>query len=64
MPAVDLTELLKGIPRGAWVAITHDEESVVAFGSDLRTVVEQAHQKGESDPIITRVPESAAAMML
>lgn len=64
LPAVDLTELLKGIPRGAWVAISSRHEKVVAFGAELRAVLEEAKQKGEKDPLVTRVPESASALML
>jgi hypothetical protein len=62
--AVDLTELLKGIPRGAWVAISSRHEKVVAFGAELRAVLEEAKQKGEGDPLVTRVPESASSLML
>jgi hypothetical protein len=64
MPALDLTELLRGIPRGAWVAISSKHESVVAFGADLRAVLEEAKAKGENEPLIARVPESGSALML
>jgi hypothetical protein len=64
VPAVDLAELLKGIPRGAWVAIDHNEERIVAYGSDLRAVLEEAKEKGEPDPIVIRVPESTSSLML
>jgi Family of unknown function (DUF5678) len=64
LPAIDLTELLKGIPRGAWVAISAESETVVAYGSDMRAVLEEARSKGESDPLIVRVPESSTALML
>jgi len=64
LPALDLRELLKSVPRGAWVAISHDHEKLVAYGSDLRAVIDEAHSKGERDPIITRVPETTSALML
>lgn len=64
LPAIDLAELLRGIPRGAWVAISMDHEKVIAFGSELRAVLEQAKAKGEPDPLVTRVPESTSALML
>lgn len=64
MPALDLTELLKGIPRGDWVAISSRQERVVAFGFELRAVLEEARQKGEGDPIVARVPESASSTLL
>ena len=64
LPAVELTGLLKGIPRGAWVAISSHHEKVVAFGSDMRAVLEEAKSKGERDPLMTRIPESATALMM
>ena len=64
MPALDLNELLKGIPRGAWVAISLRHEKVVAFGSELRAVLEEARQKGEDDPIVARAPESVSSTLL
>jgi hypothetical protein len=64
LPAIDLTELLKGIPRGAWVAISSGHERVIAFGSELRAVLEEAKAKGERDPLVMRVPESASALIL
>ena len=64
LPAINLTELLKGIPRGAWVAISAKQEKVVAYGSDMRAVLDEAKRNGAADPIITRVPEATSAMML
>lgn len=64
MPALDLTELLKGVPRGAWVAISTENEKVIAFGAELRAVLDEAKKQGENKPLITRVPETAAAMIL
>src|SRR5260221_279881 len=49
VPAIDLTEILKGIPRGAWVAISSKHERVVAYGSDIRAVLEEAKRNGEVD---------------
>ncbi len=64
MPAIDFTELLKGIPRGAWVAISDNSGPVViGFGSDLNKVLEDAKNKGVADPIVMRVPESSALLM-
>jgi uncharacterized protein DUF5678 len=64
MPALDLATMLKGIPRGAWVAISEAKDRVIAYGSDLRVVIEDAKRKGEADPLITRVPESASTLIL
>ena len=64
MPAIDLRELLKDIPRGAWVAISSDNERVITYGSDMRAVLEEARRMGEAEPLITRIPESSASQML
>ena len=64
MPALDVADLLKNIPAGAWVAISADETRVIAFGAELRTVLEQAKERGEAGPLITRVPETTAALIL
>ena len=60
----DLTELLTGIPAGAWVAISESRHQVMAFGPDAQAVLSEAHEKGEARPLILRVPEQASAMFL
>ncbi len=57
-----LPELLAEIPRGAWVALSHDEQRVVAYGAELEDVVRQAKEAGEDDPIVTRVPQTKATL--
>ena len=61
---IDFDTLLKDIPRGAWVAISGDQTRVVTFGADMREVLHEAHQRGEQDPIILRVPEAQTNLML
>lgn len=48
--------LLREIPAGAWVALSSDNRLILASGSDMRTVLMEAHQAGERDPILLRVP--------
>ena len=62
--AIDFSELLKDIPRGAWVALASDKSHVVAYGSDMHKVLSDAHDAGEGDPILMRVPECASALVL
>jgi hypothetical protein len=62
--AIDFSKILKGVPRGAWVAISSDQERVITFGSDMQEVLEEAASVGENDPIVFRVPEAASALML
>jgi hypothetical protein len=57
-------ELLGGITPGAWVAISHDETRVVAYAAEMRDAIQKAHEAGEANPIITRVPQTSAAFVL
>jgi hypothetical protein len=64
-PAIkDFGKLLAGVPPGAWVALSHDESRVVAYAADMRDVIEKAHEAGEPNPIITRVPQASATFVL
>jgi hypothetical protein len=62
--ALNLSVLLKDIPTGAWVALSADLARVIAFGSHMRAVLDDAKQQGESDPIIARVPETSISLIL
>lgn len=57
-------ELLRGVPRGAWVALSHDESTLIAYAAELKTVLALAAEKGESDPVVLRVPELPASLLL
>ena len=59
---VDLASLVKDIPAGAWVAISERENKVLAFGIDAQAVYHEAKEKGETQPLITRVPEQSMTM--
>jgi hypothetical protein len=58
----DLSDLLKGVPPGAWVAISEKNNTVVAYGPDAQEVLRDAKERGEEHPLILRVPDQAAAM--
>jgi hypothetical protein len=60
----DLSELLKGIPLGAWAAISERQNRVIAYGVDPQAVLNEAQKKGEKLPLIMRVPDQNAAMFL
>lgn len=66
MPATveDLPELLKGIPPGAWVAISESQNKALAYGVDPQAVQSEARQKGEPNPLMVRVPDQIMAMFL
>jgi len=61
---VDFTGLLKGIPSGAWVAISERQHKVMAYGADAQAVLSESQEKGEGRPLIVRVPDQEAAMFL
>ena len=61
---INFGELLRGVPRGAWVALSHDESSLICYAAELKTVLALALEKGEVDPVILRVPELPAALLL
>ena len=65
MPAVkELSELLKGIPKGSWVALSRNEESVIAYAATLEQVLQKAKGTGEDRPVVIRVPERDSAVFL
>ena len=60
----DISSLLATVPRGAWVALSNDEERVVAYAAELPDAVKLAHEKGEADPVVIRVPDAGNASLL
>ena len=60
----DISKLLSGVPRGAWVALSNDQERFIAYAADVTEVVKKANELGESDPVVIRVPEDASTLVL
>ncbi|HKN76306.1 MAG TPA: hypothetical protein VJW94_14100 [Candidatus Acidoferrum sp.] len=60
----DISKLLVGIPSGAWVALSKDEERVIASSAELQGVLDAAKKAGETDPVITRVLEADSSTLL
>ncbi len=58
----DLAGLLKGIPSGAWVAISEMDNRVVAYGPDAQQVMQLAKERGLAHPLLLRVPDRQASM--
>jgi len=58
MAVKDVSKLLADVPKGAWVALSKDEERVIAYAAELQEVLRKAKEAGENDPIVTRVPEA------
>ena len=64
IPAIDIGKLTAGVPRGNWVAISADHERCVAHARDLDEVFEKAEAAGEKEPLVTRVPETDAMLIV
>lgn len=62
--AMDFSALLKGIPEGAWVAISEQLQTVLAYSADLQKVIDIARDKGDHAPLILRVPERSSMLFL
>jgi hypothetical protein len=60
----DISQLLSDVPKGAWVALSRNEDRDIAFAGELQEVLSKATEAGESDPVVIRVPESDASTLL
>jgi hypothetical protein len=60
----DISKLLADLPRGAWVALSHDQERVVSYGNDLEEVVRKAKESGEEHPVVTRIPQTDSQILI
>lgn len=60
----DISKLLADVPKSAWVALSKDQDRVIAYAAELEEVLRKAKEAGESDPIITRVPEVETATLI
>jgi hypothetical protein len=63
-PVTDLGALLKDVPPGACVAISQDEQRVVAYAAEMRDALSKAKELGEEYPIIFRAPQPNTALVL
>jgi hypothetical protein len=60
----DISKLLADVPKGAWVALSKDEERVVAYAAELPEAIQKAKEAGEHDPVVIRVPEAGGPTLL
>jgi hypothetical protein len=60
----DISKLIVDVPKGAWVALSKNEDKVIAFAAELQEVIQKAKEAGENDPMIMRVPESDGSTFL
>jgi hypothetical protein len=57
-------ELLTGLAPGTWAAISSDQDTIVATGQTVEEVVKAAHEHGEDQPFIVRVPTENSTLIL
>jgi hypothetical protein len=62
--AKDISKLLVGIPKGAWVALSSDQERVVAYAAELRDALQKSKAAGEDHPLLVRVPEDESILLV
>ena len=60
--AINLADILKDVPPGAWVAVW--QYRVIAFGADMQQVLKDARERGIPDPIILRAPERIETLFM
>lgn len=53
---IDLTEVLRDAPVGDWIALSQDEQRIIATGKTVEEAIRLAHAKGEPTPIVMKVP--------
>jgi hypothetical protein len=58
-----VAELIKSYP-GKWVTVSFDKKRVVGVSSRMETALKQAHQKGESRPLLVKAPDSYTASFI
>jgi hypothetical protein len=64
MSAQERVQILREATPNSWVALSHDETTVVAKGSSYLEAVQQAEHLGEQDPVLIHVPEKWLSMVL
>ena len=60
---VNLAELLAP-HKGQWVALSHDEKTVLGHGPSIDDAINQAKAKGEHRPILIKAPDKNSAFLL
>jgi hypothetical protein len=64
LAAKDISKLLASVPKGAWVALSKDEERVVAYAAELQEAIQKATAAGENEPVVIRVPEAGNSSLI
>ncbi len=52
----NLSGILRNVPAGAWVALSHDKARVVGTGDSIRAAAYQAQLNHEEHPVLIKMP--------
>jgi hypothetical protein len=52
------------VAPGTWVAISEDQDSVVATGESVQEILDKARNKGVEHPFIFRIPDANVGLVL
>jgi hypothetical protein len=63
MIAVDFTTVLKDAPVGQWIALSNGEDRIVATALLLSDAIALAHERGEPNPVVMKVPPYGALVL-
>ena len=55
--SANIDEQLKA-HKGKWVSLSQDEKAILGVADNVRSAVDQAHEKGEGNPLLIKVPTS------
>ncbi len=56
MVARDFTQILRDAPLGDWIALSHNEDRIVATAVRIEDAIASAKEKGEEHPVMMKVP--------
>jgi hypothetical protein len=60
----DVSRLLAMVPKGAWVALSRDEERILGYSAELQDAIQKAKKAGENDPIVLRAPQAVGTTLI
>ena len=63
MLPIDLTAVLKDAPVGDWIALSHQQDRIVATAKSLDEAIKAAKEQGEEAPIVLKVPPVSALVL-
>jgi hypothetical protein len=52
MVPIDFTTVLKNAPAGEWIALSSDQERIVATAKNLDEAIASAKDRGEDHPVM------------